>query len=549
MAKLPLFQRAMAAWKVLSSAEQAGRAGGHRPTRTVRSVYRGAETSRLFGDFNPRTQPPVEELRGALRTLRARARDLGRNEGLATQFIRLATTNVLGPRGMRLQAQVRDASGNLDERANAVIEAAWNRWRAQRVSIDRRMTFSAFERLSFRTAITDGETFIRPIVGPDEPHGLSLQGLDADVIDDRLSTSFPVEGSEVWLGVEVDGVGRPLAYHVMEGLYSNAFYSRQTVRVPASEVLHAYISERFNQARGISWFAPAIVPGQHLNGFIEAVLVGARAGAGQMAFVEQTDESLAGADESPDGGAEPVETEIEPGTITRLAPGEKLSAFTPSQPSDAFTDFTKDIKRHVAACLGVNYAQLASDYAEANYSSMRAAQLVDRDLWRALQIWWIEAFLQPIFERWLQAAMLAGELPLDGRDWRRYTAHRWIPRGWPWVDPLKDVQASEMELDLGLTSVTRILAERGEDIEDILEERRDEQLLAKRYGQDLQRVAKAPKPAPPDEEQDDDEGQDEEAGDEAGTRRAGPRESLPAAVAARVNGHAGAAPARNGKSH
>jgi len=149
--------------------------------------------------------------------------------------------------------------------------------------------------------------------------------------------------------------------------------------------------------------------------------------------------------------------------------------------------------RQVATGLGVSYNALASDLVGVNYSSLRSGLLIERDLWRRLQSWMIESFLERVFEEWLDLALLSGELVLDSRDPSKFLAGVWEPRGWQWVDPLKDVQASLLAIDGGLASRTCVLAEKGEDIDDTFEELAEEKKLAKQYGIELEASAKPPK--------------------------------------------------------
>ena len=63
----------------------------------------------------------------------------------------------------------------------------------------------------------------------------------------------------------------------------------------------------------------------------------------------------------------------------------------------------------------------------------------------------------------------------------RPVAPQWRARGWQWVDPLKDAQAKALELDRNLTTRRRILAERGEDLDEVLAERAAEEALLTSY--------------------------------------------------------------------
>jgi capsid protein len=59
---------------------------------------------------------------------------------------------------------------------------------------------------------------------------------------------------------------------------------------------------------------------------------------------------------------------------------------------------------------------------------------------------------------------------------------RWAPRGWKWVDPAKEGAAAKSDVRSGFTTLTDVLAEQGEDIEEHFQRRADELKLAKQYG-------------------------------------------------------------------
>jgi capsid protein len=53
---------------------------------------------------------------------------------------------------------------------------------------------------------------------------------------------------------------------------------------------------------------------------------------------------------------------------------------------------------------------------------------------------------------------------------------------WAWVDPARDLQATQMELELGLDSKIRVCAERGLDFEELCRERAEVERLEQQYG-------------------------------------------------------------------
>jgi capsid protein len=147
---------------------------------------------------------------------------------------------------------------------------------------------------------------------------------------------------------------------------------------------------------------------------------------------------------------------------------------------------------------GASYPELCNDYEAVNFSSIRAAILSTRDVWKKLHKWFADAWLEPIFAEWLRLSLLNGAIKLDNGSplpiakADKFAAHGWQFRGWSWVDPLKDIQTAKEGIDLKITSRTRIAAEQGRDLEDIFDELQAEEALAARYGLDLTPAAPAP---------------------------------------------------------
>lgn len=319
---------------------------------------------------------------------------------------------------------------------------------------------------------------------------------------------------EVMLGIEVDGDGAPLAYHVRQGPTREAYRTGERVRIPAAEVLHHFNARRVNQIRGVSWVAPVMLLLHHDEHYTEAELVASRVGAANSFFITTPEDSAV----TP-ASTNPEQLEANPGMGIRLGPGEGVESFTPNHPTTALSPFDKSIKRRMASGLGVSYSGLANDLEGANYSSMKNGLQLEREVWRMLQEWWIATFRVPVYEQWLQTAIASGELRLPSADWRRYAAARWIPRGWQFVEPLKEAQASVILLGAGLTSVTRILGEQGLDLEEIIEERKREKELFATAGIEL--ASDAPKAAPAkssDDDHDDDADDEDERETQAALR-------------------------------
>ena len=441
--------------------------------------YAGAQVGRLTSDWNPLSTSADSEILTALRPLRARSRDLTRNNEYALRAKRLVQNNVIG-QGVGMQAQVTNARGKLDDRVNTAIETAWAQWCSKRsCHTAGTLHFHDIERLMIGELFEAGEVLVRirrQRLG-DSPVPLALEVIEAERLIDQWSTARAPNGNAIRMGVEIDGNQRPVAYWLWPthpGDYQFAsFQPSRFERVPADEIIHLYIQDRIPQHRGVPWMHAALKRLHDMGGYAEAEIVAARASAAIMGFLE-TPEAQPGDDA--DGGAQVLD--MEPGTVKQLLPGQHFNGFAPTRPNAAMDPFMRLMLRGVASATGVSYESLSRDYSQSNYSSSRLALLDDRDLWRVLQSWFIRNFREPLHALWLDLACLAGVVPVTdyGIDRARYQAVRFRPRGWSWVDPVKEVSAYIAAVQAGFMTVSDVIAATGggQDLEDVLKARRAE---------------------------------------------------------------------------
>ncbi len=448
-----------------------------RELRGQRGVFDGAGVHRLLLDWIAQTRSADEEVRGDIRMLRARARELGRNNSYVKRYFRLLVTNVIGPMGIKLQAQVW-AGDQPDTKANAAIEAAWNAWASSPVTVDGRLTLRRFEKLIIKTVACDGETFVRLWRGFEgNAHGLALQAIDADLIDETFNRPRRGMQNEIRMGVEIDAIGRPVGYWVWNAVGTDLV--RERYFVPAGEMLHLYDPERVNQTRGVTWVHSVMVPAHMLNAYEESEAVAARIGASKMGLFEKRADSLAG---DLAASSRPATMEANPGTFEIVPDGYEFKAWEPDHPTAQFPAFIKQMLRKIASGFSVFYNVLANDAEGVSYSTMRSFALVERDDWRSIQQDFIDMWRRPLYSAWLGMALLTGSLTLPSRDPSRYLAVRHRPRGWQWIDPEKEARAAVVSIQNGLGTRTGFLAEKGEDIEDVFAELAREKALAEEYG-------------------------------------------------------------------
>lgn len=441
--------------------------------------YQGASVSRLTADWITSSTSVDSEIKSSFKTLRNRARQLVRDNDFARQALRSVQNNVIG-QGIKMQPQIKmQRGGKLDEALNEQIHEKWEEWsRKQSCHTAGMLCFSDIERLAIRSICESGEVFIRlvrqPFGGGKLPFALEI--LESDyLVDDEMPQ--PANGNMVRMGVEVDRWGRPAAYHFYQSHPGDQFVgaNRQNmrrIRVPAADVLHLFITERPGQTRGVSWFSSAIQRLHHLAGYEEAEVIRARASSSLMGFISSPEGELHG-DEIYNG--ERV-SNFEPGVFKYLQPGETVSVPSLDAPDGQFEPFVRSMLRAVAAGVGCSFESVSKDFTQTNYSSSRLSLLEERDTWRVLQKFMIENFHQPIYEAWLEMAVMSGELPIQGYEISpdRFRKIQWMPRGWSWVDPQKEVEAYKTAVRCGFKTLASVISEQGGDLEDLLLQRQAE---------------------------------------------------------------------------
>lgn len=506
----------------------AGWAGYVKPRRPRRTAFPAADVSRLTASLTTEVETINLALRNELRVIRARSRQAAKGNPHVKRFVQMVVDNVCGPKPFVLQAKIKYASGKLDGAANKRIELAWQDWgRVGSCEVTGRYSWGAVQRLFTRTLAVDGELLLREIRPGNKSRPYRLQLLDPERLDTMLNKKLP-NGGVISMGVELDSVGVPVAYHLLkvrprDQLWSS-YYPREHERVPAEEIIHQFDPLEPEQTRGVPWVYAALIRLVHLNAWDEAAVIAARVGASQMGFITTPDGEPPETDSKTADG-EPQIT-AEPGAFPVLKEGQRVEGWNPKYPDAAVESFGKYCLRAIASGMGVAYHNLAGDMEGVNYSSARIAELEERDAWMAIQQWMTEHVHDRIYGNWLADYALHGLLPFPIERLSKYRAIEWQARRWAWVDPLKEVDAKIKALDAGLTSRTRVVAETGVDFEDIMQEVSEEQQIMAAAGFKPSKPAApatgaAPdKPAADDDAEDDPDNPDNEDDDDATTGQA-----------------------------
>lgn len=466
-----------------------------RENRQASRMYAAARSSRLTSGWTTSNGSADSELVMSLVQLRSRSRQLVRDASYAKRARVLVVNNVVG-NGIGLQAQVRGKTGRvLKNGVNQDIEDAWARWSsADSCHTGGRLSFMAFERQVVAQVFEAGDVFIRlhPVRYGDSDVPLALELIEAERLAEEHAAPFlgARTGNELRMGVEVDAMHRPVAYYIRQRHPSeirfSGTYTDDVERVPAEQIIHVGVIDRWPQTRGEPWMHAVARRMNDMDGYSEAEIIRARSQAAYPGVIETPTSAKSFGEENADGS---IDMEVEPGVFKRLFPGEKMTFGSPTSPNSALDPFMRYMLREVAAGIGVSYESLSRDYSQSNYSSSRLALLDDRDLWRFLQAWLVADFRKRIHQVWLRQAVLSRAIPKISledyaEDPRRFEAARFKPRGWTWIDPTKEVEAFVKAVKNGFTTVDDVISKTGDgmDLEEMLEQREKELALMRDHG-------------------------------------------------------------------
>lgn len=452
--------------------------------------YAAAAKGRLFADFVGSNRSADSEIRWALRDIRNRSRDLERNNEYFRRYLQLLRVNVVGENGFNVQVRGRNPDNSLDRAGNNIIESAWREFsRMGGPTVDGKMSMVDLCNHIITGMARDGEVFLQVVKGNYLRHGIAVQIIEPDRVDEEKNELAP-NGNSIRMGVELDKkTRRPIAYHVLtyhKGDYDYMLPAneRKYEVIPASEMMHIYKPDRAGQTRGVPWSTAAITSLKMLHGYREAELIAARTGAAKMGFFT----SPAGDGFTADGFDDADNTvpiyDAEAGSFHQLPAGVDFKAFDPSHPTSAFADFEKSILRGIAGGLGVSYTSLANDLEGTSYSSIRQGALEERDFYKTLHRFMIDHFLDPLYRMWLENVTNFGYIPITGETKMfKFTQDvTWRGRGFQWVDPLKEMNAAVVGLQNGIISHSDIAANYGRDAEDTFAQIQRDKETADEYG-------------------------------------------------------------------
>ena len=253
--------------------------------------YGMAKGGRLTAGWGQSTTSEDAELSSSLRKARDRSRELIRDAAYAKRAKVIVQNNVIGP-GIGMQAKVMTSRGELNDRINDQIESAWEAWCcASSCHTGGTLHFSDLERQCMGQVFEAGEIFVRKHMRKfgDSAVPFALEVIEPERIADDVTPTM-TNATRTRLGIETDEFHRPVAYLIRTmhpgELRFNADQASAIERVPADQIIHLRIVERWPQTRAMPWMHAAARKLNDMDGLTEAEITAARGAACYMGFIQ-----------------------------------------------------------------------------------------------------------------------------------------------------------------------------------------------------------------------------------------------------------------------
>lgn len=447
-------------------------------------MYAAAKANRLTGDWLPANQDINTIIRSSSPILRSRIRQLVRDFPYFERACNVLVDYTVGS-GIHFQSRVINPNwqpGGKEKKFDAKIcqqiEDAVS-FAMDEIDASGKQHYNDLSRLLCRQEVESGEQlFVKTLIkGPSRYIPYAIQVYEADWLSSTPGKIVP--GNEFDQGIEFDPkTGRAVAYH----LAVPSGYSLYNVRaattiqcIAAENISHHFDLRRPGQLRGVSPFVTAVLIAHDLQDYLDATIDTAKLAAKYLAMVETTDsagfQQLRSTVGTGVDQGKKIE-ELENAIIEYLRPGEKIT-FAQNNPTGAtFDPFTRFVLRMLAIATGTPYSLISGDHAAYNYTSLRGERQDMLKMFEPRQKRHIRYTTAPIVNDIIYWSVMSGKLKLPGYFQNPHLFQRgiYIPPGNEPIDPLRESKANRDDINAGLRSPQEIVAKRGRDLEEVLDE-------------------------------------------------------------------------------
>lgn len=438
-------------------------------------------TKKTLSRWIPLHFSPRMDIDEHISLLRNRASDLILNDSVASAIVQTFVIGTIGS-GLKLFPRIKADDLNMTPAQarswSRKVKKEFNLWASNQNACDflRRNNFFELQQLAFRAMLVDGDCFVLfKRRNPDKfmPYTLRIQLVDAQ----RISNPLQGLGSQVEMllgnnrvirGIEVDNQGALVAIHVANKildepnlLHPNTTWQRVLWHGKSTgypNVLHIAKDQAPDQFRGVPVIAPVIESLKQINRYSDAELSAAIIRSFFAMFFTQNQTNWNMNQITGEGDAEDAAKAFKIGepSVMNLPLGVDVKSISASNAQSTFTEFTASFIKNACAAVGLP-AEVVMKTFNASYSASRAALLQAEQEFRQRRAAFVNDFCKPIYEQFLTEAIALGRIEAP-RFFDDPIAHQaflnadWLNERNNILDPVKEVTAAKLRLELGLTN-------------------------------------------------------------------------------------------------
>lgn len=425
----------------------------------------GYEKNSMKSFVSPTQSQPTVEMRGESRTVSDRAWDLSRNDAVVTAIKNTLARGVVGSGLKVFPRPVADIAGISQAVADEFARKAgfmFDAWASSSYS-DASGQFNYYDVVSkmYVNGIIGGNGFgiLQYKQNKNAISGLRVQGIDPYRVQTPM-TMF--QDPYVADGVKVNKQNVPVSIFVKQYAGVNSLQSitqQDYIEIPIHgrykrNVLHYFNSDRFNQFKGMSAFAPLIDGFKQVSRYTEAELMGAVISSYFTAFITNPTGQIGKGMNLPTPNATSTDYKLGPGLVTGLAPNQDVKVVSRDNANASYEGFYNTQITTLTAALGLPRDVVMCQFNK-SYSASKAALNQAELLYEQYRSDLNRDINNPVYEAFITEQVAKGNLDAPGylTDPVKKAAYLnclWVGQAMGSIDPTKDAEAAQIIADEGL---------------------------------------------------------------------------------------------------
>lgn len=438
--------------------------------RTAKASFNEGIASRVSESFVHRLPLSMQSQRDRwnLKWMRDRGRKAYKGNPIARGLVNTETDNIVS-HGMTLQSQT-DA-----EDFNTEAEEGFAQW-METADIRGMMDGPQLQRSFWKETRVDGDGLMVLVSrGGDS----KLQYIRGDLIQTPEGKQ-PPPGS-ILDGVEIDAFGKPIAFHVLN---QTEYGVRSWSRVASADAVYICHGTEAYDVRGTPCYATVFDMLNNLEQYVDGVALAAWMSTmfGLIIKEETAAKQVMGMGTTTNtqGQQQKVVT-FENGSVKFMGEKGQVLQVDAKQPMQQTPDFIRMMLRLIGVPFDMPLELVLKDVSQSNLSSLRGGiQAFQRackskqtvyagpNQWGKIYRWWVS--------REVKLGNFKSKVPAN------YWPHEWMFHGWQFTDPVKDAQAAQLEIDMGINSEENVCDMLGRDYSQLQAQRKEAMDLREKLG-------------------------------------------------------------------